>query len=81
MHSGLAGSWLTVEVQNWVAGVYVALFQLPDVFSPIKVLVVSRGGSRCNACCLLAADPAASCCEPTGFSRRFPGHEDYCGLF
>ena len=43
-HSGLAlGSWLTVAVQIGfsVGAITFALFNIPDVFSPIKVLVVS----------------------------------------
>lgn len=43
-HSGLAlGSWLTIAVQIGfsVGAISFALFNIPDVFSPIKVLVVS----------------------------------------
>src|SRR5258707_13195813 len=43
-HSGLAlGSWLTIAVQIGfsVGAITFALFNIPDVFSPIKVLVVS----------------------------------------
>src|SRR6516164_4721643 len=43
-HSGLAlGSWLTIAVQIGfsLGAVTFALFNIPDVFSPITVLVVS----------------------------------------
>lgn len=43
-HSGLAlGSWLTIAVQIGfsVGAITFALFNIPDVFSPIKVLVIS----------------------------------------
>jgi len=43
-HSGLAlGSWLTIAVQIGfsLGAITFALFNIPDVFSPIKVLVVS----------------------------------------
>src|ERR1051326_8153724 len=43
-HSGLAlGSWLTIAVQIGfsIGAITFALFNIPDVFSPIKVLVVS----------------------------------------
>jgi MFS family permease len=43
-HSGLAlGSWLTIAVQVGfsIGAITFALFNIPDVFSPIKVLVVS----------------------------------------
>src|SRR6478672_11815537 len=43
-HSGLAlGSWLTIAVQIGfsIDAITFTLFNIPDVFSPIKVLVVS----------------------------------------
>src|ERR1051326_1335014 len=43
-HSGLAlGSWLTIAVQIGfsIGAITFALFNIPDVFSPIKVLVLS----------------------------------------
>src|SRR5882724_10215989 len=64
-HSGLAlGSWLTVAVQiGFAAGaITFALFNIPDVFSPIKVLVVSAvAAAAANAAfAFLAADPRAA---------------------
>ena len=61
-HSGLAlGSWLTIAVQIGfsVGAITFALFNIPDVFSPIKVLVVSAiAAAAANAAfAFLAAQP------------------------
>src|SRR5260370_1610474 len=61
-HSGLAlGSWLTIAVQIGfsIGAITFALFNIPDVFSPIKVLVVSAvAAAAANAgFALLAAEP------------------------
>src|ERR1700757_3053390 len=61
-HSGLAlGSWLTIAVQIGfsVGAITFALFNIPDVFSPIKVLVISAvlAAAANGAFDLLAADP------------------------
>jgi MFS family permease len=61
-HSGLAlGSWLTIAVQIGfsLGAVTFALFNIPDVFSPITVLVVSAlAAAAANAgFALLAAEP------------------------
>src|SRR6267142_780020 len=64
-HSGLAlGSWLTIAVQIGfsVGAITFALFNIPDVFSPIKVLVVSAvAAAAANAAfALLAAQPLSA---------------------
>ncbi len=61
-HSGLAlGSWLTIAVQIGfsIGAITFALFNIPDVFSPIKVLVVSAvfAAAANAAFAFLAADP------------------------
>jgi MFS family permease len=61
-HSGLAlGSWLTIAVQIGfsLGAITFALFNIPDVFSPIKVLVISAVlAAIANAAfAFLAADP------------------------
>ena len=61
-HAGLAlGSWLTIAVQIGfsVGAITFALFNIPDVFSPIKVLVVSAllAAAANAAFALLAAEP------------------------
>jgi MFS family permease len=61
-HSGLAlGSWLTIAVQIGfsVGAITFALFNIPDVFSPIKVLVVSAvlAAAANAAFAFFAADP------------------------
>src|SRR5689334_24066430 len=61
-HSGLAlGSWLTIAVQIGfsLGAITFALFNIPDVFSPIKVLVVSAfAAAAANAgFALLVAHP------------------------
>src|SRR6201996_1231765 len=61
-HSGLAlASWLTIAVQIGfsLGAITFALFNIPDVFSPIKVLVVSAiAAAAANAAfAFLAADP------------------------
>jgi MFS family permease len=61
-HSGLAlGSWLTIAVQIGFSfgAIAFALFNIPDVFSPIKVLVVSAflAAGANAAFAWLAADP------------------------
>jgi MFS family permease len=61
-HSGLAlGSWLTIAVQIGfsLGAVTFALFNVPDVFSPIAVLVASAfAAAAANAgFALVAADP------------------------
>src|SRR5258708_33309265 len=59
-HSGLAlGSWLTVAVQIGfsVGAITFAVFNIPDVFSPIKVLVVSAvAAAAANAAFAFVAD-------------------------
>ena len=64
-HSGLAlGSWLTIAVQIGfsIGAITFALFNIPDVFSPIKVLVVSAiAAAAANAAfAFVAADPLAA---------------------
>ncbi len=64
-HSDLAlGSWLTIAVQIGfsVGAITFALFNIPDVFSPIKVLVVSAvAAAAANATfAFVAADPLAA---------------------
>src|SRR5882757_5325476 len=64
-HSGLAlGSWLTIAVQIGfsIGAITFALFNIPDVFSPIKVLVVSAvAAAAANAAfALLAAQPLSA---------------------
>lgn len=64
-HSGLAlGSWLTIAVQIGfsLGAITFALFNIPDVFSPIKVLVVSAiAAAAANAAfAFVAADPLAA---------------------
>jgi len=61
-HSGLAlGSWLTIAVQIGfsLGAITFALFNIPDVFSPISVLVVSAiAAAAANAAfAFTAADP------------------------
>jgi len=61
-HSGLAlGSWLTIAVQIGfsLGAITFALFNIPDVFSPIKVLVISAllAATANAAFAFLAADP------------------------
>jgi MFS family permease len=61
-HSGLAlGSWLTIAVQIGfsIGAITFALFNIPDVFSPITVLVVSAfAAAAANAgFALVAAEP------------------------
>jgi MFS family permease len=61
-HSGLAlGSWLTIAVQIGfsLGAITFALFNIPDVFSPITVLVVSAfAAAAANAgFALVAAEP------------------------
>ena len=61
-HSGLAlGSWLTIAVQIGfsLGAITFALFNIPDVFSPVKVLVASALlASAANAAfAFLAAEP------------------------
>src|SRR5437899_9574295 len=61
-HSGLAlGSWLTIAVQIGfsLGAVTFALFNIPDVFSPIHVLIVSAiAAAAANAAfAFTAADP------------------------
>lgn len=61
-HAGLAlGSWLTIAVQIGfsVGAITFALFNIPDVFSPIKVLVVSAllAAAANAAFALFAAEP------------------------
>jgi MFS family permease len=61
-HSGLAlGSWLTIAVQIGfsLGAITFALFNIPDVFSPITVLVVSAfAAAAANATfVLVAAEP------------------------
>src|ERR1700761_1625712 len=61
-HSGLAlASWLTIAVQIGfsLGAITFALFNIPDVFSPIKVLVVSAvAAAAANAAfAFVAADP------------------------
>src|SRR5437899_5657486 len=64
-HSDLAlGSWLTIAVQIGfsLGAITFALFNIPDVFSPIKVLVVSAvAAAAANAAfAFVAADPLAA---------------------
>jgi MFS family permease len=64
-HSGLAlGSWLTIAVQIGfsVGAITFALFNIPDVFSPIRVLVVSAvAAAAANAAfAFVAAEPLAA---------------------
>src|SRR6478672_6289475 len=64
-HSGLAlGSWLTIAVQIGfsLGAITFALFNIPDVFSPVKVLVVSAvAAAAANAAfAFVAADPLAA---------------------
>src|SRR5450432_642642 len=64
-HSGLAlGSWLTIAVQIGfsLGAITFAVLNIPDVFSPIKVLVVSAvAAAAANAAfALVAADPLAA---------------------
>src|SRR6478672_7273775 len=64
-HSGLAlGSWLTIAVQIGfsIGAIAFALFNIPDVFSPIKVLVVSAvAASVANAAfAFFAAQPLSA---------------------
>jgi MFS family permease len=64
-HSGLAlGSWLTIAVQIGfsIGAITFALFNIPDVFSPIKVLVVSAvAAAAANAAfAFVAAQPFAA---------------------
>ena len=64
-HSGLAlGSWLTIAVQIGfsLGAITFALFNIPDVFSPIKVLVISAvlAAAANAAFALAAADPLAA---------------------
>ena len=73
-HSGLAlGSWLTIAVQIGfsLGAITFALFNIPDVFSPIKVLVVSAIlASAANAAFAYAAAsplPAILLRGATGF--------------
>ncbi|HKV92053.1 MAG TPA: MFS transporter [Candidatus Angelobacter sp.] len=61
-HAGLAlGSWLTIAVQMGfsIGAIAFALFNIPDVFSPIKVLVVSAllAAAANAAFALFAAEP------------------------
>src|SRR5215475_15473235 len=61
-HSGLElGSWLTIAVQIGfsIGAITFALFNIPDVFSPIKVLVVSAiaAAAANTAFAFAAADP------------------------
>lgn len=61
-HSGIAlGSWLTISVQIGfsLGAVCFAVFNIPDVFSPIKVLVCSSflAGAANATFALLAAHP------------------------
>lgn len=61
-HSGLAlGAWLTIAVQIGfsVGAITFALFNIPDVFSPIKVLVISAlAAAAANAAfAYTASDP------------------------
>src|SRR5438445_12438318 len=61
-HSDLAlGSCLTIAVQLGfsIGAITVALFNIPDVFSPIKVLLVSAVAAAAanGACAFLAAQP------------------------
>lgn len=61
-HSGLAlGSWLTIAVQIGfsLGAITFALFNIPDIFSPIKVLVVSAllAAAANAAFAFLAAEP------------------------
>jgi MFS family permease len=61
-HAGLAlGSWLTIAVQIGfsIGAITFALFNIPDVFSPIKVLVVSAllAAAANAAFALFAAEP------------------------
>src|ERR1700757_1496556 len=55
------GSWLTIAVQIGfsLGAITFALFNIPDVFSPIKVLVISAvlAAAANGAFDLLAADP------------------------
>src|SRR6476619_7862283 len=73
-HSGLAlGSWLTIAVQIGfsVGAITFALFNIPDVLSPVKVLVVSAvAAAASNAAFAYAADsplPAILLRGATGF--------------
>ena len=73
-HSGLAlGSWLTIAVQIGfsIGAITFALFNIPDVFSPVKVLVVSAvAAAAANAAFAYAADsplPAILLRGATGF--------------
>src|SRR5882757_4636141 len=64
-HSDLAlGSWLTIAVQIGfsLGAITFAVFNIPDVFSPIKVLVVSAiAAAAANATfAFVAADPLAA---------------------
>src|ERR1041385_378698 len=61
-HSGLAlGSWLTIAVQIGfsLGAIIFALLNIPDVFSPVRVLVVSAvlAAAANAAFAFLAADP------------------------
>lgn len=61
-HSGLAlGSWLTIAVQIGfsLGAITFALFNIPDIFSPIKVLVVSSlaAAAANTAFAFIAAKP------------------------
>jgi MFS family permease len=61
-HSGLAlGSWLTIAVQIGfsLGAITFALFNIPDIFSPVKVLVVSAllAAAANAAFAFLAAEP------------------------
>ena len=89
-HSGLAlGSWLTIAVQIGfsIGAITFALFNIPDVFSPIKVLVVSAvAAAAANAAFAFAAAqplPAILLARRDWLfsGRRLSrGHEDYCRL-
>src|SRR6476661_9106677 len=64
-HSGLAmGSWLTIAVQIGfsLGAITFALFNIPDVFSPIKVLFISAiAAAAANAgFAFVASDPLAA---------------------
>ena len=61
-HSGLAlGSWLTIAVQIGfsLGAIIFALLNIPDIFSPVKVLIISAlAAAAANAAfAFLAADP------------------------
>lgn len=64
-HSGLAlGSWLTIAVQIGfsIGAITFALFNIPDVFSPIKVFVVSAflAAAANAAFAFFAAEPVTA---------------------